>query len=378
MKSIEPNFIAGKLIRTDHFEAFLPNYINKEFHLQNNKTLMLLEKASATIGKLNYLCGQLPLNNYVSMLILLEAMGSSSIEGTHSSAEEVLSPDTGNDENQEVNNLFDTINEYYNGKNRNSNISDIKTIENIHHSLMFNTKKNQTEVGKIRTGQNFIGGKSELSALFVPPPAKYLKDLLIDLGNFWENPILYIPILIKIAIYHYQFETIHPFYDGNGRTGRVLINLQLKESGLLNYPVLCLSEYWGQNKSYYYDALTIVRSSNDIEYWIRFFLESIINTCEERITTITKINKLREDTLRKIESNIKSSTKHKAFLDLILQKPYITVGETKDKLNITYQAANRIITDFVKLNILTAKNDNKRNRIFEFKEYQDIIFKYFI
>lgn len=200
----EQNFIAGKLISVGNFEAFLPNSINHEFHLYDNKTLILLEQASAVLGKLNYLCEKLPLNRYISMLILIEALNSSAIEGTHASAEEILSADKKSADGQAIENLFDTINAYYSGKCKNHSVTAISTIEDINKRL-FKNVKNKTNTGKIRTGQNFIGGSSELTALYVPPPAKYIHNLLQDLEDFWENSKLYIPNLIKIAIYHYQF-----------------------------------------------------------------------------------------------------------------------------------------------------------------------------
>lgn len=370
----EQDFIAGELINVGNFEAFLPNSINHEFHLHDNKTLILLEQASAILGKLNYLCEKLPLNMYISMLILIEALNSSAIEGTHASAEEVLSAEKKSADSQAIENLFDTINAYYSGKCKNNSITTVSTIEDINKRL-FKNVKNKSNTGKIRTGQNFIGGSSELSALYVPPPAEYLQNLLQDLEDFWGNSKLYIPNLIKIAIYHYQFETIHPFNDGNGRTGRLLINLQMKEKGILKFPVLCLSKYWGKNKGLYYDALTNVRFSNDIEHWIRFFLESLIITIEEQIKTITEIDDFYSECIDKIESNIKTYAKHKDLLEELLKRPNVTVSLATKILKTTYQNANKVIQELVKLDILKSKNDNKRNRVFELKGYNDLIYK---
>lgn len=273
-----------------------------------------------------------------------------------------------------INNLFDTINAYYNGECIDKDISSTSTIEDINKRL-FKNINNKKNVGKIRTGQNFIGGNSELSALFVPPPEKHLKELLQDLENFWKNSTLYLPTLIKIAIYHYQFETIHPFNDGNGRTGRLLINLQMREKEILKHPVLCLSEYWGKNKGLYYTALTNVRFSNDIEHWIRFFLESIIETTKEQIDIISSIDSLYSNYSKSIISNIKAPTKHKELLEKLFKKPSITVSIATEILCIPYQNANKIIQDLVKLGIIKARNNNKRNRVFELSGYMDIIFK---
>ena len=375
MKEKSNQFFAGQLINVDSYEAYMPKTVNHPFRFQDNKTLLLLEQASASLGKLNYLCDKLPSSMYISMLILLEALSSSAIEGTHASADEVISSDKKNADIQEVNNLFDTINTFYDSKNPTTDITSVKIIEDINKHLLSNTSRERVGVGKIRKGQNFVGGTSELSAAFVPPPAKYVRDLLQDLDDFWKNKSLYIPSLIKIAIYHYQFETIHPFNDGNGRTGRILINLQLKESGLLNFPVLCLSEYWGRNKGLYYEALTTVRFSHNIEYWIRFFLESIIKTSEERIDVISQIETIQNKNIKLIEEKIKNPIKHRELFDKLLKYPKVTVNETERSLKVKYQVANKIIQDLVKLNILKTENENKRNRVFIFKEYSDLIFK---
>ena len=203
----------------------------------------------------------------------------------------------------------------------------------------------------------------------------YLQDLLQDLEDFWNNSKLYIPNLIKIAIYHYQFETIHPFNDGNGRTGRLLINLQMKEKNILNFPVLCLSKYWAKNKGLYYEALTNVRFSNDIEHWIRFFLESLTKTIEEQITTITEIDNFYSECIKRIESNIKTCAKHKDLLKELLKRPTVTVSIASKTLKTTYQNSNKVIQDLAKLDILKPKNDNKRNRVFELNGYNDLIYK---
>lgn len=308
------------------------------------------------------------------MLILIEALNSSAIEGTHASAEEVLNTEKKSADSQAIENLFDTINTYYSDKCKNNSVTTISTIEDINKRL-FKNVKNKSNTGKVRTGQNFIGGNSELSALYVPPPAEYLQNLLQDLEDFWANSKLYIPNLIKIAIYHYQFETIHPFNDGNGRTGRLLINLQMKEKGILKSPVLCLSKYWAKNKGLYYDALTNVRFSNDIEHWIRFFLESLIITIEEQIKTITEIDDFYSECINKIESNIKTCAKHKDLLEELLKRPNVTVSLATNILKTTYQNANKVIQDLVKLGILKSKNENKRNRVFELKGYNDLIYK---
>ena len=376
-------FNAGNLINVGGYQAYSPNKINHNFYFTNNKTLILLEQASAALGKLNYLCQKIYFsdessNMYFDMLTIFEALKSGAIEGTNANVEELLTDDSKNKDRDstEILNLFEIMIKYcLNNKKTKTDIANIKTIEKINSDLFKGIEKKEKFTGKIRDKQNYIGGNDELSALFVPPPPSMLKELLDDLNAFWINSNLFLPILIKIAIYHYQFETIHPFLDGNGRTGRILINLQLKESHLLDFPVFCLSDYWSRNKGQYYDALTVVRFSHDIEYWIRFFLKSIIDTCEERITTIENIEELRKKYIKQFDEISRMPQNYNKLLDQLFKCPHITINKAQEILKLSYQGTSKIIQNFVDLGILEEDKSKKRNRIFIFKEYRNIIFK---
>lgn len=372
------SFNAGKLIDCDGYQAYCPNKINQPFTIKDNKTLVLLEQASATLSRLNFLCHKIGQSNmYIDMLVIFEAIRSNEIEGTKTSLDEVLSIDS-ETKNKDIEfwNLFHLTMKYFNAeKEITIDISNISTIEKINKELFNGTKNKEKHIGKIRTNQNYIGGNSELTALYVPPPCEMVQELLEDLSEFWLNKNLYLPNLIKIAIYHYQFETIHPFNDGNGRTGRILINLQLKKSKLLDFPVLCLSDYWSKNKGYYYDALTTVRYSHNIEHWIRFFLDSIINTSEERIKTIENIEKIRTKYMEEFKNFTRLPQHYEKLFDQLLKRPLITITRAKELLGMSYQGANKIIQKFIELGILKETNTNKRNKEFVFREYYDLVFK---
>ena len=373
-------FFAGDLDKQNGYNAYIPSEINKNFSGFDNKTLLLLEMASAALSKLNTTVAGVTFTDlFTNMLLHLEAIRSSEIEGTKTDIKEVLSTGKNNSRNEEIQkivNLMRTTFSYYRKKEKNEDIATIQTLEKINRSLFKNVPSKDKETGRVRTCQNFIGGNSILSALFVPPPPEKLHPLLDDLNDFWNNATFFIPTLIKIAIYHYQFETIHPFVDGNGRTGRILINLQLEKKGLLDFPVLCLSDYWQRNKGYYYNALTTVRFSHDIEYWIRFFLESILNTCNERIKLINEIQELQLKYENLIEANFKNTDNYKKLLEHLLSDiPFITVKEAQEKLNLSYQRTNKIIENLVNIGLLNEESSNKRNRVFVLKEYYDLIFK---
>ncbi len=373
------SFIAGQIENSGAYEVYIPNKINHNFTFCDNRTLKLLEEATIQLSRLNYACCSMEFYNmFTNMHVHLEALCSNEIEGTHADIKDVLSDNLGEDTNSvKIRNLYKTTHDFFNDeKLRSANIYTINMIEKINKSLMKDVKPSKYHNGKIRTEQNFIGGDNILSALFVPPPAKLVPELMQDLNDFWENEDYFIPKLIKIAIYHFQFETIHPFMDGNGRTGRLLVALQLRDSRLLSLPVLCLSNYWKRNRGRYYEALTTVRYTHNLEYWVRFFLDSIINASKERLETIEKIQHLQKEYSKLIFKSFKSPVNYIEVLNrLITDTPIIKVKDVQDWLGITYQGANKIIDNLLTLGILKEENENKRNRIFIFKEYYNLVFE---
>jgi Fic family protein len=317
------------------------------------------------------------------MLLYLDALSSSAIEGTKANIKEVFEENKdkkSGDDSIKIINLYKTTYEYYHDTDfLNSNITSIESIERINRALFKNISGDEKYAGIVRDFQNYIGGDSVYDALFVPPPPEKVRPLLQDLDNFWNNDELFLPDLIKIAIYHYQFETIHPFKDGNGRTGRTLINLQMKKLGLLRIPVLCLSDYWRKNKGMYYNALSTARFSGDIEYWVKFFLQSIINAASERFGTINHIMGINDKYTQLIKERFKTHENHmKLCKHLLAKKPFVTVKDVQDLLQISYQGASNIVNSFVKLDILSLNKDSKRNRAYVFDEYYDLVFKDFV
>lgn len=362
----------------NQYTAYIPDLINHNYTFNDNRIFMLLEQGASVLSELNTICQFMDFNNILAnMYVHLEALCSSEIEGTHAEIKDLFQhTKRDNEDVQKIWNLYDTTHYYFNNKElTGAELYCTKTIEKINKDLFKKVTSINHYTGKVRNFQNFVGGTNILSASFIPAPPKMVKKLMKDLNDFWLNDSYFIPKLIKIAIYHFQFETIHPFVDGNGRTGRLLISLQLRDSGLLDLPVLCLSDYWKKNKGQYYEALTIARYTRNLEHWIRFFIQSIISTGNERIETILKIIKLKNDYIEEIRTSIKSPYNHLRTLDyLINETPIISVKELAGYLGLTYQGANKIIENFVTMGLLVPFGENKRNRSFIFEKYHNLVF----
>lgn len=223
--------------------------------------------------------------------------------------------------------------------------------------------------GELRSSQNWIGGTSIQTAAFIPPHPQDLPELLSDLEFFWHNRGLNIPNLIKIAISHYQFETIHPFNDGNGRVGRMLIGLHLIELGILRKPTLYISDFFERNKGAYYDALTFVRQRNDLDQWIVFFLSAVIETAKKAKGTFEKIIVLRTSYEKKILGLGRLAKPiHKLIMPLF-SNPFLTVAAAAKILGVSFRSANNIVSEMQRIGILREITGFSRNRIFLLQDY---------
>ncbi|WP_111672740.1 Fic family protein [Algoriphagus litoralis] len=371
------NFKSGKWIKRLEYQSFSPEKINEEWLLTDPSLLTLLSKADRNLGKLDAFSDLIPdIDFFIKMHITKEATVSSKIEGTQTSFQEALvkeqdlDPERRNDWN-EVHAYIDAMNQAIVEMKR-LPIST-RLIRQTHATLLQGVRGKEKLPGEFRSSQNWIG-PSLKHAVFVPPVHEEIPELMSDLEHFihsnQNDPPSHIPHLIKIALIHYQFETIHPFLDGNGRIGRLLITLYLLDKGLLQKPTLYLSEFFERNRRDYYDNLMRVREKNDIRRWLEFFLVGVIETTESSILTFQKIIALRNRIeLTQLIQLGKKQMDAKRLINELYKQPIIDSAYVSEKLEIHPSTSNRLIKDFLDLGILEELTGYKRNRIFAFSEY---------
>lgn len=367
------SFKSGRYAQRYQYKSFEPNTVDIAWLLDNPELVMLLSQATIKIGELNAFSQLIPdVDFFIKMHVFKEGTKSSRIEGTQTNIdeaiqkEEYIQPEK-RDDWQEVQNYVEAMN------NAIENLEKLplsnRLLRQTHKTLLQGVRGTHKLPGEFRQSQNWIGGSSLADAVFIPPHQDSVNDLMADLENFLHNDSVPVPPLIKIGIAHYQFETIHPFLDGNGRIGRLLITLYLVSNQLLHKPTLYLSDFFEKNKSLYYDNLTRVRTHNDLTQWLKFFLEGVRSTSENSIQTFKSIIALRSNAKHKIIALGKKQALGKAFLQHLYSNPIIDASDTAAILSVNVSTALRLIDDFIKLEILTEQTGFKRNRIFAFDDY---------
>lgn len=352
----------------------MPEEINHEWLLSDPETQALLSDADRYIGELNAFGIIIPdVDFFIKMHIAKEATLSNRIEGTQTEVSEALlkvqdiKPEKRNDW-EEVQNYIAAIN-FAIEELSNLPLSS-RLLRQTHALLLQGVRGKHKLPGEYRSSQNWIGGATLRDATFIPPHHSNLNALMGDLEKFLNNPDIKVPHLIRIAIAHYQFETIHPFLDGNGRLGRLLITLYLVRYGLISKPSLYLSDFFEKNKLLYYDNLTIVRNQHNLKQWIRFFLVGVSETAKNSIQTFQGILKLKEKLeTQQIPKLGKRLELGHAFLKELYKNPVTTAADTAERLNISNATAIRLIAEFEQLGILSEQTGFRRNRLFIFQEY---------
>jgi Fic family protein len=306
------------------------------------------------------------------MHIAKEATTSSRIEGTKTQMDEAvmdraqIDPEKRNDW-QEVQNYIQAMNEALDELSR-LPLSN-RLLKKTHAVLLQGVRGERKMPGEFRRSQNWIGGTSLKDAVYIPPGHDEVPELMADLEKFWHNDQIEVPHLIRIAISHYQFETIHPFLDVNGRIGRLLITLYLVSQGILEKPSLYLSDFFERNRGDYYDALTTVRVSNNLVHWINLFLTAIIQTSEKGQQTFRNILTLRNQINSEIVSLGRKAENARKLIIHLYQKPVLSGSAISKFLAITPRAANALINDLEQMDILKEITGFKRNRVYAFEEY---------
>lgn len=369
-------FNAGKYVLHKGYKTFVPSFINEGFDWATPELIMLMEKASYYLPKLDsdyYLASDT--NFFIKMYATKEATTSNRIEGTRTTLDEAIAPVESisperRDDWQEVQNYIEAMN-FAVEKLKEIPLS-MRLLKETHKILLKGVRGKHKAPGEIRKTQNWIGGSSLKDAYFIPPEPNLLPDLLSDLEKFLNNENLQIPALIKAGIAHYQFETIHPFLDGNGRIGRLLIILYLVQSNFFKKPLFYISDFFERNRSSYYDALDLVKRSNNIEHWLKFFLNGIIETSKHSIETLNKIEALKKQIEMELKLLPRKSKKREALLNYLYSKPILTVKDVAKELKVSVVTANELIELFADLGILQEKTGFKRNRYFIFEDYLKI------
>ena len=370
------DFQSGKWIQQFRYKSFQPVTVNREWSWDNPQINTLLERASRALAELDAFTLIVPdVDLFIQMHITKEANNSSRIEGTRTQMDEAvldsdqLAPEK-RDDWQEVHNYVQAIN---------SAIEQLQTLplsnrllKQTHAILMQGVRGERKTPGEFRISQNWIGGSNLTDAAFIPPHQDEVIPLMSDLEAFWHNQEIHVPDLIRIAVSHYQFETIHPFLDGNGRIGRLLITLYLVSHRLLKKPSLYLSEFFEKNRSAYYDALMSVRTSNDISHWIKFFLNAVIETANKGVTTFQEILKLRLEVDAIILGYGRRAESAGYLLSYLYKNPALTIGKAETLLDISHTTSSTLIKKMVDDGILEESTGYQRNRVFLFKRYLDL------
>lgn len=369
------NFIAGTYINQGYYKSFQPNGINREWKISNMDIISLLSKADRQLGRLDMYSEYVNIDLFIRMHIAKEATQSSKIEGTQTNMEdaffkkEEIAADK-RDDWEEVQNYIHAMNEAV--KMLHKLPFSSRLIKQTHKILLQGVRGTHKLPGEFRVSQNWIGGATINDAVFIPPVHTSIGELMSDLERFANDELKHLPDLIKIAIIHYQFETIHPFLDGNGRVGRLLITLFLVDKGILKQPILYLSDFFEKNRMLYYDNLMRVRTHNDLGQWLKFFLTGVIETAKKGVSTFDGIMQLQKALEAKIKRLGSRSGDAKKVIDFLYTQPVIGVNEVESIIQKSNVTAYKLIDALVKLDILKDITGSQRNKIYIFSEYLNL------
>ena len=371
---------SGEYVKMNDYKAFIPSKINYNWGWDDTKLDKLLAEANRQIGELNAYSLLIPnVDLYIKMHVKIEANKSSRIEGTRTTVEEDLLDVT--DINPEKRDDWEEVQNYV--KATNYGVERIKNgfpvctrlIRELHKILMQGVRGEHKTPGEFRTSQNWIGGSMPSNAVYVPPPHTEIAECLTDFEKFINNEEIDTPDLIKIAILHYQFESIHPFLDGNGRIGRLLIPLYIQSKGMLDKSCLYISDYIERNKDTYYDMLTRVRTHNDMIAWIKFFLEAVIETSKTAKEKFRNVVELTMEMDKIIVNLPVKSDNVKKVIDVLYNEPVINRKKLCDITKIKEGTIKNIINCLLENNIIVETTGYSRNQIFTFQKYTDLFLK---
>jgi Fic family protein len=361
------------------YKAFIPSPLPPKPPLKLDDTMMNLnEHAVRLLARLDGLSYMLPNTDlFISMYVKKEALLSSQIEGTQASLGDIFEYESGQTV-ENINDVKEVINYIkaldYGIKRLPSLPMSNRFIKELHEILLTNTRGNDKTPGEFKRSQNWIGsGNSTIKdALFIPPPPEDTVQAMSDLEKYMHSPSPY-PTLINCALLHYQFETIHPFLDGNGRVGRLLIALYLYWRNIIEKPILYVSYYFKKNRQEYFDRLRMVRNNGDYEQWVTFFLKAIIEACESAIENTKKILALQNHDQKLLWEKKISSPIASVFLNQLFYTPIVTIKYIEEQYKVSYPTAAALVKQFVSAGILREITGKKRAKRFVYTKYLDIL-----
>ncbi|MGE5348020.1 MAG: Fic family protein [Actinomycetota bacterium] len=370
------DFVAGKYINQGFYKSFQPGLINRQWTLDDMEVIQLLSRADREPGRLDMYSDYIPdIDLFISMHVLKEATQSSRIEGTHTNIEEALKerediPPDKRDDWEEVQNYSFAMQAAIRELD-NLPLSS-RLIRETHKRLLQGVRGEKKMPGEFRRSQNWIGGASINDALFIPPVHTAVPELMSDLEHFIHNREVFFPELLKIALIHYQFETIHPFLDGNGRIGRLLITLCLVSKGILKKPLLYISDFMETHRDNYYRNLMTVRTDNNISRWFKFFLTGVIDTAEKGIRTFDSILQLQRQMDQRIQTLGRSLANAQKVMDYLYHKPLINAVTVSEITGISSPSAYRLVSNLEQLGVLKEITGGKRKREYLFADYLNL------
>jgi len=359
------------------YKSFRPSPLPVEINM-DSEMISLLTDATKALATLDTLSSYIPnMNLFVSMYVRKEALLSSQIEGTQATLEDVLDPLIEKNANQNVADVINYIKATEFALQRlNSLPLCNRLIKETHKVLMQDVRGQEKNPGEFRYSQNWIGaaGSTLRNARYIPPNPEDMKQAMSDLEKY-INSDDELDLLIQSALIHYQFETIHPFLDGNGRVGRLLITLFLMEKKRLNTPALYISYYLKNNRIEYYDRMSEVRNKDNYEQWIKFFLRAIKESSEDAVETINQLSELHDKNIAIIEQMGRASKTAREIFDYLEKNPIIDIKKTSEELSLAFSTVSASVKRLEECGILVQTNNANRNRVFAYEDYLGILRK---
>lgn len=369
------SFKSGLYINQGYYKSFQPNLIDRKWHLDDIEVINLLSKADRQLGRLDMYSEYIPnIDLFISMHIAKEATQSSKIEGTQTNVEEAFLERE--EIAQEKRSDWEEVQNYIQAMNKAIELLhqlpfSSRLIRDTHKILLQGVRGENKQPGEFRVSQNWIGGASINDATFIPPVHSSIAELMSDIEKFANDELNYFPDLLKIALIHYQFETIHPFLDGNGRVGRLMITLYLVSKGILKRPILYLSDFLERNRGLYYDNLMNVRAKGDLTKWFKFFLVGVIETAESGIKTFDGILQLQKQIDAKIHSMGSRAGNAQKIMFYLYQRPVIQAQMVSTVTGMSPATGYKLLTDLESLGIIKEVTGAQRGKLYVFKDYLD-------